>query len=30
MRVAEELPYLILAIQRAGNRLLADELRPSA
>jgi len=28
MRVAEELRYLILAIQREGNRLLATELRP--
>jgi DNA-binding MarR family transcriptional regulator len=28
MRVAEELRYLILAIQREGNRLLAAELRP--
>jgi len=28
MRVAEELRYLILAIQREGNRLLASELRP--
>lgn len=28
MRPAEELRYLILAIQREGNRLLADELRP--
>lgn len=28
MRVAEELRYLILAIQREGNRLLAAGLRP--
>lgn len=28
MRTAEELRYLILAIQREGNRLLAAELRP--
>lgn len=28
MRPAEELRYLILAIQREGNRLLAIELRP--
>ncbi|MEV1131255.1 MarR family transcriptional regulator [Agromyces sp. NPDC049794] len=28
MRHAEELRYLILAIQRDGNRLLANELRP--
>ena len=28
MRPAEELRYLILAIQREGNRLLATELRP--
>jgi MarR family transcriptional regulator, organic hydroperoxide resistance regulator len=28
VRVAEELRYLILAIQREGNRLLATELRP--
>ncbi|MGH9248265.1 MAG: MarR family winged helix-turn-helix transcriptional regulator [Acidimicrobiales bacterium] len=28
MRVAEELRYLILAIQREGNRLLAAQLRP--
>ncbi|MFI7060398.1 MarR family winged helix-turn-helix transcriptional regulator [Kribbella sp. NPDC050124] len=28
MRAAEELRYLILAIQREGNRLLAAELRP--
>ncbi len=28
MRIAEELRYLILAIQREGNRLLAAELRP--
>jgi DNA-binding MarR family transcriptional regulator len=28
MRVAEELRYLILAIQREGNRLLATLLRP--
>lgn len=28
MRVAEELRYLILAIQREGNRLFAAELRP--
>jgi len=28
MRLAEELRYLILAIQREGNRLLAAELRP--
>ena len=28
MRVAEELRYLILAIQRESNRLLAAELRP--
>lgn len=28
MRVAEELRYLILAIQREGNRLLAELLRP--
>jgi DNA-binding MarR family transcriptional regulator len=28
MRVAEELRYLILAVQREGNRLLAAELRP--
>lgn len=28
MRPAEELRYLILAIQREGNRLLASELRP--
>jgi DNA-binding MarR family transcriptional regulator len=28
MRRAEELRYLILAIQREGNRLLAAELRP--
>jgi len=28
MRPAEELRYLILAIQREGNRLLAAELRP--
>jgi DNA-binding MarR family transcriptional regulator len=28
MRIAEELRYLILAIQREGNRLLATELRP--
>jgi DNA-binding MarR family transcriptional regulator len=28
MKVAEELRYLILAIQREGNRLLAAELRP--
>ena len=28
MMVAEELRYLILAIQREGNRLLAAELRP--
>lgn len=28
MKVAEELRYLILAIQREGNRLLATELRP--
>jgi len=28
MRPAEELRYLILAIQREGNRLLACELRP--
>ena len=27
MRVAEELRYLILAILREGNRLLAAELR---
>lgn len=28
MRAAEELRYLILAIQREGNRLLATDLRP--
>jgi DNA-binding MarR family transcriptional regulator len=28
VKVAEELRYLILAIQREGNRLLAAELRP--
>jgi|SRR5688572_9213360 MarR family transcriptional regulator, organic hydroperoxide resistance regulator len=28
MRPAEEWRYLILAIQREGNRLLADELKP--
>jgi DNA-binding MarR family transcriptional regulator len=28
VRVAEELRYLILAIQREGNRLLATSLRP--
>jgi DNA-binding MarR family transcriptional regulator len=28
VRAAEELRYLILAIQREGNRLLAAELRP--
>ncbi|WP_448003223.1 MarR family winged helix-turn-helix transcriptional regulator [Agromyces bauzanensis] len=28
MRPAEEFRYLILAIQREGNRLLASELRP--
>jgi DNA-binding MarR family transcriptional regulator len=28
MRPAEELRYLVLAIQREGNRLLASELRP--
>jgi len=28
VRVAEELRYLILAIQREGNRLLAAQLRP--
>lgn len=28
MKVAEKLRYLILAIQREGNRLLAAELRP--
>ncbi len=28
MRAAEELRYLILAVQREGNRLLAAELRP--
>lgn len=28
MKAAEELRYLILAIQREGNRLLAAELRP--
>jgi len=28
MRTAEELRYLILAIQREGNRILAAELRP--
>jgi DNA-binding MarR family transcriptional regulator len=28
MRVAEELRYLVLAAQREGNRLLAQELRP--
>lgn len=28
MRPAEELRYLILAIQREGNRSLAEELRP--
>jgi len=28
MRPAEELRYLILAIQREGNRLLANDLRP--
>lgn len=28
MRTAEELRYLILAIQREGNRLLAAELKP--
>lgn len=28
MRVAEELRFLILAIQREGNRLLAAQLRP--
>jgi MarR family transcriptional regulator, organic hydroperoxide resistance regulator len=28
MRAAEELRYLILAIQRGGNRLLTNELRP--
>ncbi|MFG1818551.1 MarR family winged helix-turn-helix transcriptional regulator [Kribbella sp. NPDC049174] len=28
MKTAEELRYLILAIQREGNRLLAAELRP--
>ncbi|HEY9390040.1 MAG TPA: MarR family transcriptional regulator [Mycobacteriales bacterium] len=28
MRAAEELRYLILAIQREGNRLLAADLRP--
>ena len=28
MKPAEELRYLILAIQREGNRLLATELRP--
>lgn len=28
MRIAEELRYLILAIQREGNRLLAEQLRP--
>ena len=28
MRTAEELRYLILAIQREGNRLLAADLRP--
>lgn len=28
MKVAEELRFLILAIQREGNRLLAAELRP--
>jgi len=28
MRTAEELRYLILAIQRAGNRVLATSLRP--
>jgi DNA-binding MarR family transcriptional regulator len=28
MRPAEELRYLVLAIQREGNRLLAGELRP--
>ncbi|GAA3169457.1 MULTISPECIES: MarR family winged helix-turn-helix transcriptional regulator [Nonomuraea] len=28
MRPAEELRYLILAIQREGNRLLATDLRP--
>lgn len=28
MRPAEELRYLILAIQREGNRLFASELRP--
>ena len=28
MKVAEELRYLVLAIQREGNRLLAAELKP--
>lgn len=28
MKIAEEVRYLILAIQREGNRLLAVELRP--
>ncbi|HEY0617730.1 MAG TPA: MarR family transcriptional regulator [Kribbella sp.] len=28
MKVAEELRYLVLAVQREGNRLLAAELRP--
>jgi DNA-binding MarR family transcriptional regulator len=28
VKVAEELRYLVLAIQREGNRLLAAELRP--
>src|SRR5262245_7452406 len=28
MKVVEELRYLVLAIQREGNRLLAAELRP--
>ncbi len=28
MRAAEELRYLILALQREGNRLLATELKP--
>src|SRR3954451_20095746 len=28
MKVDEELRYLVLAIQREGNRLLAAELRP--
>jgi hypothetical protein len=28
MKIVEELRYLVLAIQREGNRLLAAELRP--